>query len=180
MSDEFDNLLNQLDDEDGGFSFVEPKSVESTKISDDLDSLEDSISSASVIRPISTTTEFSISQVQAPITTTDLLDKYGEQLETVTRQILDACRTDRQEAQEVISDLRDRLSNIDGAPPRSLVDGLVKAIEVKSSINQNAIKIMDTNAKFIAASKPKIGTQNNLNISDSTEELKKILGPAVD
>lgn len=103
--------------------------------------------------------------------------KYRDQLDIVTQEVLQACRADRQEAQDVINDLKSRMAaGGGGAPAKALVDGLVKAVEVKASINQNAIRMMDTNAKFLASIKASINTTNNNNLTvSSAEELRKIL-----
>jgi hypothetical protein len=100
--------------------------------------------------------------------------KFKEQLETVTDEVLDACRADRQETQDVINLMRNKIDNAAGDPPRMYVDGLVKAVEVKSNINQTAVKIIEANAKVLASLKPSIKTQNNTLVTGSVE-LENIL-----
>lgn len=103
------------------------------------------------------------------------LSRYQTQLDEVTAYILSACKSDREEAQEVIDDLRRRLNNISGEtgpPPKALVEGIVNAVSVKSSINSNAIRIMETNTKFLAATKSRLMHKTT---STSSEELTRLL-----
>jgi hypothetical protein len=215
MTDEFEKLLSQLDDDDdaevtpapisnpepasepkaspekkkrkepvASEDFIETEKIREVKV-DDLDELESGVEVASVIRPLDkdvTTAETTAPQTNAaPNDSTERINKYAEQLEIVTNEILTACRADRTEVQKLIDNFSDRLEHFtDGPPPKSLIDGLVQAVEVKSGINLNAIKIMDTNAKFISATKSTSNTQNNLNIGGSAEELRKILGSSAD
>ncbi len=146
---------------------------------DPLDDLEDiNDDSSAVMRPSVSIIENLDNKPIAPAVLPVDIESYKEQLNVVTQEVLDACRSDRQEAQLVISDLQNRMSAVpvNAAPSKALVDGLVKAIEVKASINQNAIKIMDTNAKFLASIKANL----NFNFGDkgsstSAEELNRIL-----
>lgn len=101
----------------------------------------------------------------------ELLD-YKNKLEEVTEYVLQACKSDREEAQAVLDDLRSRLDQISGPAPKSLVEGIVGIVSVKSAINSNAIKIMDANTKFIVATKTKL-TQKTVNTS--SEELTRLL-----
>jgi hypothetical protein len=107
---------------------------------------------------------------------TDVL-KYLEKMDEVADEVLISCRNDRQEAQDVINMLRlqcDEAHNKDRPPARMYVDGLVKAVEVKASINGNAVKVMEGVAKMIAATKAGVNIQNN-NLSVSGSELDDIL-----
>lgn len=102
---------------------------------------------------------------------------YLEKMDEVADEILQACRSDRQEAQDVINMLRgqcDTAHNKGGQPSRMYVDGLVKAVEVKANINGNAVKAMEGVSKMIAATKAATNVQNN-NIQMSGAELDEIL-----
>jgi len=64
-------------------------------------------------------------------------------------------------------------------PARMYIDGLVKAVEVKANINQNAIKMMEANSKMIASMKPGSGTTINNNLQVNNSELDEILNNPV-
>lgn len=108
------------------------------------------------------------------------LNKYLVRLDGVTDEILDACRSDRQEAQEVINMFR---REIEGAAnknqvPRMYVDGLVKAVEVKANINMTAVKMMEANAKMLASTKATTNIQvnsQNVNVASNDQDLERIL-----
>ncbi len=90
--------------------------------------------------------------------------KYFDRLDGVTDEILNACRSDRQETQDVISMLRHEIEqslNQNKDPARMFVDGLVKAIEVKANINMTAVKMMEANSKMLAAIKASTNVQVN-------------------
>lgn len=95
------------------------------------------------------------------------LAEYKQKLDALTEEVLNSCRNDRREAQDVINLLRERIEDSPGHPPRMYVDGLVKAVEVKANISQNAIKMMETNIKFLSSTKPAI--QMNQGIITGTD-----------
>lgn len=199
LDDELQGMLDELDDDNDDLveSTISDQSEGSSQTetvnepentgddnddhADILDSLEEiDDSPAGAIRPVdervvsadevSNTDGFSTQDQELPVD----IESYKEQLDVITNEVIDACRSDRQEAQEVIDDLRGRLNAIPNQAPKALVDGLVKAVEVKAGINQNAIKMMDTNAKFLASIRPMINV-NNSSASINVEELNKIL-----
>lgn len=103
--------------------------------------------------------------------------RYLDKMEGVADEVLQACRSDRQEAQEVINMLRgqcEQAHSRNQPPARMYVDGLVKSVEVKANINTNAVKVMEGVAKMIAATRTGLNIQNN-NVSVSTAELDEIL-----
>lgn len=103
--------------------------------------------------------------------------RYLDKMEGVADEVLQACRSDRQEAQEVINMLRtqcDQAHSKSQPPARMYVDGLVKSVEVKANINTNAVKVMEGVAKMIAATRAGLNINNN-NVSVSTAELDEIL-----
>jgi len=105
------------------------------------------------------------------------LSKYHENLEAVTDEVLKACRSDRQETQDVIDLLRGQIDNATNAntqPQRMWVDGLVKAVEVKANINSTAVKIMEANARMIAATKAGINILNQ-NVQGGQTDLNDVL-----
>lgn len=198
LDDELQGLLNELDEREEDLventiapepEIEKPESIATEEIVDPLDELEDINEDDGdfALRPsdirrmgpdeiaATNTTEQEI-EIIVPQLDVDY-QKYKDQLDVVTQEVLQACRADRQEAQDVINDLKDRMTTLGGgAPPKALVDGLVKAVEVKASINQNAIRMMDTNARFLASIKSSINTTNNNNLNvSSAEELKRIL-----
>jgi len=111
--------------------------------------------------------------------------KISEQLETTTTEVLQACRNDRQETQDVIDQLKGAANQFlngsgqnpgnPGALPRGIIDNLVKALEVKAGINQTAVKMIEANGKLIAAIRPSTVIQNNMNVGTQDEDLKSIL-----
>tara|TARA_R110000868_G_scaffold118613_6_gene314567 strand:- start:14675 stop:15376 length:702 start_codon:yes stop_codon:yes gene_type:complete len=92
------------------------------------------------------------------------ISRYLEKMDEVSEEVLQACRSDRAEAQDVINMLRaqcDAAHSKNVFPARMYVDGLVKAVEVKANINTNAVKVMEGVAKMIAATKAGTNIQNN-------------------
>lgn len=183
IDEDLQGLFDELDKADEGVADIilspeVPVKTAGTVI-DKLDELEDiEVVQDHVMRPTDIRKGVK-HEIVAETKQTSSLDldtkKYKEQLDVVTTEVLQACRADRQEAQDVINDLKNRMAAVGGAPPKALVDGLVKAVEVKANINGNAIRMMDTNAKFLAALKTINNITNNLNLSASSEELRKIL-----
>lgn len=105
------------------------------------------------------------------------ITKYHERLDEVTDEILKACRSDRQEAQDVIELLRlqiDDAINKSQSPQRMWVDGLVKAVEVKAGINATAVKIVEANAKMLAATRAGVNILNQ-NVNTGSEDLEEVL-----
>lgn len=109
------------------------------------------------------------------------INKYLDRLDGVTEEVLNACRADRQEAQDVIlllrSQINDAITN-NKQPSRMWVDGLVKAVEVKSTVNMTAVKIIEANAKILAATKAGSTIQvnnNNVTVAGGDKDLEKIL-----
>jgi len=185
--DELQDLLYQLDGEDVVTQIEdelrefadEPHELE-LEIESDLEVESDlDLGPEITLRPVD------IRQVQESITSTveeairPIIDvvKYHERLDQVTTEVLTACRADRQEAQDVIDLLRlqidDSISK-SHAPQRMWVDGLVKAVEVKAGINATAVKIIEANAKMLAATRAGINILNQ-NIQSDTQDLEDVL-----
>jgi len=106
-------------------------------------------------------------------------EKFKKDIETVTDEVLEAYRADRQEAQDVINLLRNKIDDTPGDPPRMYIDGLVKIVEVKASISTNAIKMIEANAKVLASTKSKIGQQNNTLINGANLDLEGVLNQPI-
>jgi hypothetical protein len=108
------------------------------------------------------------------------IKKYLNKLDTVTDSILESCNADRLEAQDIINMYR---REIDSAitnsrqPQRMFVDGLVKALEVKSNVNMTAVKALEATAKMIATTKAGSSVQvNNLNVGPgNSSDLESVL-----
>jgi hypothetical protein len=188
MDDDLQSLLNQLDIDGSDVDVTPPAS---NKPSDEK--VENEVEQTSPEKPndqatvtsitVDTPTTTGVSEVQE-VADTDVVNhtkKYLTKLDDVTDEILTACRSDRQEAQEVIilykSQIEDALtSNRD--PQRMYVDGLVQAVEVKSNINLTMVKIMEANAKMLASLKAgsSLNIKNNINVASSNDkELENIL-----
>jgi hypothetical protein len=109
------------------------------------------------------------------------IGKYLRRLDDVTEDVLGACKADRREAQELINILKEQVeASIAGGVKLStgIVESLVKAIEVKSNINTTAVKMIEANAKTIAATKSSINIQQNTIASAAgfdSSTLEKIL-----
>ena len=110
------------------------------------------------------------------------INKYLDRLDGVTDEVLNACRADRQEAQDVILLLRGQINDAitnNKQPSRMWVDGLVKAVEVKSLVNMTAVKIIEANAKILAATKATSTNvqvnNNNVTVAGNDKDLEKIL-----
>lgn len=128
----------------------------------------------SIIKPVI------ISEPDQDLTPTQ---KYLEKLDGVTEEVLSACRSDRQEAQDLIQTLRAEMDTmLARSQPlsKTLVDGIVKAVEVKANINMTAVKMMEANAKMLAATKAAVPTvqlnQQNIGVQGGTDtDLERIL-----
>jgi hypothetical protein len=84
------------------------------------------------------------------------LRKQFEQMDSVAEEILLATRADRQETEDIINVLKteiDKAVNNNQVPNRGYLDNIVKALEVKASINMTAVKAMEAKAKLLAATK---------------------------
>lgn len=164
IDDDLKDLLDQLDN---------PVVDESLRTSDGAAQV-----SKDVLRPVD---EIRVINNEMPSSTGDppVVDiaRYLDKMEGVADEVLQACRSDRQEAQEVINMLRNQCDVAHGRnqpPARMYVDGLVKSVEVKANINTNAVKVMEGVAKMIAATRAGLNIQNN-NVSVSSAELDEIL-----
>jgi hypothetical protein len=92
-----------------------------------------------------------------------------EQMDAVTDEVLQAARADRQEAQDVITLCRleiDKSINSNHNPARMFVDNLVKALEVKTTVNMTVVKIMEAKSKLLAATKAAATINNNTQVNN--------------
>ena len=110
--------------------------------------------------------------------------KYLRQLDDVTIEVLDACRSDRQDAQDIIAMLKGQIEisiQQGKSPSKTFVDGLVKAVEVKTNVNTTVVKMMEANAKMLAAMKISSGTNVQINnvtasgVTETDQSLERIL-----
>ena len=111
------------------------------------------------------------------------LHKYLNRLDGVTDEILAACRADRQEAQDMINMIRHQIEdslNQNRPPSRMYIDGMVKAVEVKANINMTAVKMIEANAKMLAATKAtsNVLVSNNVSVGGDLD-LEKILSEPI-
>jgi len=186
MSDEFDDvldedlqdLLDELDETDDAVDQM----MEELDQQPDTEEPEESDDDEEVLRPVDIR---ELDVITAPIESAPVVPeapsvdvmKYHDRLDQVTTEVLAACRADRQEAQDVIDLLRlqiDDAVNKSQAPSRMWVDGLVKAVEVKAGINATAVKIIEANAKMLAATRAGVNILNQ-NIQTGTEDLEDVL-----
>ena len=194
IDDDLKELLYQLDDADiqpepDQYLHQEPEQDSPSITADSIDSSEaepsDSdalpeLNKTKALRPVEDNRRYESEHLK-----TELVDqepvvdiaRYLDKMEGVADEVLQACRSDRQEAQEVINMLRsqcDQAHSKNQPPARMYVDGLVKSVEVKANINTNAVKVMEGVAKMIAATRAGLNINNN-NVSFSTAELDEIL-----
>lgn len=84
----------------------------------------------------------------------DKLDNYVvdllESFKDTDEKILKHFTEDRKEIQDVITHLRSRVFS-ENNPQRVYVEMLVQALKIKSETNANAIKLLDSKAKLLAA-----------------------------
>ena len=188
-NDELQDLLDQLDDEEDVVEQItdeidritedEAESIESESIADESDEEIDS-SIECALQPIDTRQIEEISTAiaaETPVAPAIDVVKYHERLDQVTIEVLTACRADRQETQDVIDLMRlqiDDAVNKSQSPSRMWVDGLVKAVEVKAGINATAVKIIEANAKMLAATKAGVNILNQ-NVNTGSQDLEDIL-----
>lgn len=190
MSDELDDvldedlqeLLDELDEtEDAVDQMMEELDQQEDETDDGSEEFEE-LPDEEILRPVDireldvVTTPME-SVPSAPAAPTVDVVKYHDRLDQVTTEVLAACRADRQEAQDVIDLLRlqiDDAVNKSQAPQRMWVDGLVKAVEVKAGINATAVKIIEANAKMLAATRAGVNILNQ-NIQTGTEDLEDVL-----
>ncbi len=147
--------------------------------------VEDLKPSEAVLTPVSDLVPVDVRSVEDQGTKSDELiqpsgvdlSKYLSKLDDVTDSVLSACAADRKETQGVINIYRTAIDNaIDSGedPSRMWVDGLVKAVEVKASINNTAVKVMEATAKMLAATKSGISINQQFNgptnLSDILDE----------
>lgn len=185
LDEELQDLLSELDEVD---RVEEPKAEEPVDESkDELEKIAARAGQTVALRPIDelaeikdqrrfdgteTVTHTEIAEESAPA-----INVYLEKIDSVADEVLEACRADRQEAQDVINMLRQQCDDAhrrNSLPARMYIDGLVKAVEVKANINTNAVKSMEAVAKMIAATKAGISVNNN-NVNVSGAELDEIL-----
>lgn len=181
LDEELQDLLSELEKQD------EPKDPEPDEVDTTIEQINARAGESVALRPIDELTEIKDQRrfdgtetitaepsVQEPSVNVNI---YLEKIDGVAEEVLQACRSDRQEAQDVINMLRnqcDQAHQRSQLPARMYIDGLVKAVEVKASINTNAVKAMEAVAKMIAATKAGIMVNNN-NLQVSGSELDEIL-----
>jgi hypothetical protein len=124
------------------------------------------------VRRVGMTPVAKLDATPAPIAEPPIVDvrKQFEQMDHVVDEILQGVRADRQEAQDTITLIRNEIDKaIHGGhnPSRMYVDNLVKALEVKTTINMTAVKAMEAKAKLLAATKAGIVVQNNNQVNNA-------------
>lgn len=105
---------------------------------------------------------------------------YHKMMDSVTDDVLTACKKDRAEIQEVVDLMFGEIRNDQEAgrnPSRGYTDNLTKLLEVKANVNMIAVKMMEANAKMLSATKAGAVTvnNNNMNLATGDDYLKKIL-----
>jgi hypothetical protein len=195
LDDDLRDLLDQLDEEDDFLPTEEE--IAEVQSEDEIEIPEEDETEDQVINVVKTGDEVALRPIDelaeirdqrrfdgTEYTVSETVEeekveigKYLDKMNEVADEVLQACRSDRQEAQDVINMLRsqcDTAHNKNTQPSRMYIDGLVKAVEVKANINTNAVKVMEGVAKMIAATKAGVNIQNN-SLQVSGAELDEIL-----
>jgi len=190
--DELQSLLDQLDNDEDVVDQIEDEisrviedeadviESESTVVESDDSENIDLEPAECALQPVDTRQIEEISTTivaEVPVVPTVDVVKYHERLDQVTTEVLAACRADRQETQDVIDLMRlqiDDAVNKSQSPSRMWVDGLVKAVEVKAGINATAVKIIEANAKMLAATKAGVNILNQ-NVNTGSQDLEDVL-----
>ena len=114
------------------------------------------------------------------------LKKMFDRMEDVTENVLDCAKNDRAQAEAAILMMQDAIETAHSQnkpASKTYVEGLIKAIEVKASINTTVVKIMEANAKMFAATKSGLQlniNNNNSNSTVSSDELVNLLNTPLD
>lgn len=183
VDEELQDLISELEKVDA----QDDAKLERSESDEELDRIAARAGQATALRPIDELAEIkdqrrfdgteTTTVTEIPDESVQSVNIYLEKIDSVADEVLQACRADRQEAQDVINMLRkqcDDAHNRNTIPARMYIDGLVKAVEVKANINTNAVKSMEAVAKMIAATKAGISVNNN-NVNVSSFELDEIL-----
>lgn len=157
-------------------------------MSDDLDSLLKSLDDAEVpalqagdaVVPEKVVVNLDNEPTDMAVSAEPVIDiaKKMAQLDSVTQDVLASCKADREQTQQAIDIIRTEINKKiaeDRSPSSTYMEVLIKAIEVKSGINQIAVKMMEANAKMISSTKAG-GTSvnvNNLNSQSLADVLSK-------
>lgn len=93
--------------------------------------------------------------------------KFGQ----LTEELMDNYRSDREEIQEVIDHLKNKVYS-DPKPKSYFVEGLVTSIKVKSDTNANFIKMLDSFVKLVSTGKSELFAKK---VDFGTSDLAKLL-----
>lgn len=112
------------------------------------------------------------------------LQKIFADYEKMSDEVCKDCRSDRAEIQDYINilmaSLKIQQGQGTGKIDRGILDNLVKALEVKTRVNELAIRTRDTAAKLVSAAKGTINIMNQNNNISSGDGLEQILEDPVD
>jgi hypothetical protein len=177
--DELQQLLNQLDENDGFVADAmeaeaepkngKPKEPQFAKPEVTLQPADDLV--AKDARKFDDTRDLTQAEEEVPVGSIQI-QKYLDRLDDVTAEVLSGYRSDRQETQEVIDLCKkaiDDAKKLSTPPGRMWVDGLVKAVEIKAGISTNAIKMIEANAKMLAATKAGTVLNQQINLMGDQE-----------
>lgn len=176
IDDEVDKLLGLIDKADEQPATAEPVKAKAQSVpSEALKPIEHTI------KPIHATPAATI----VPEGPTVDLRRMFDRMENVTENVLECARNDRAQTESAILMMQEAIEAAHslGKPAgKTYVEGLIKAIEVKASINTTVVKMMEANAKMFAATKS--GLQLNINNSNtstvSSDELVNLLNTPLD
>ncbi len=178
IDDEVDKLLGLIDKAEEKPAEPEPPRAEEAQnvASEALKPIEQPIKS------LDATPQQTQSPPEGP--TVDLRRMF-DRMEDVTQNVLECARNDRAQAESAILMMQEAIEtahSLSKPASKTYVEGLIKAIEVKASINTTVVKIMEANAKMFAATKS--GLQLNINNSNnstvSSDDLVNLLNTPLD
>jgi hypothetical protein len=137
------------------------------------------LAKAEVVSPVAPTVQDQMAKAMA---------KTLADFDEASAEILGNYRSDQAQLQDAIDYLRDvvrgqQVVNGNGSVPGVYVEGWIKACEVKASLGQTVVKLLDSKTRLIGATKAAqqiaIINQNNTGDGDSTD-LKKLLSQDVE
>ena len=177
LDDEMKSLIEQLDNEDDVSQKIEgdtspPLELTPTIGEKPAESFRETPAAETLVPQDVRKLDLTFKKTEAEVITAPPeppivdLRKQFQQMDEMNEEILQAARADRQEVQDVINVYKNEIDKAVAAnavPSRGYLDNIVKALEVKATVNMTAIKAMEVKVKMLAATKAgvSVNVQNN-------------------
>lgn len=139
------------------------------EIDDLLDGLDDAIETQ--IEPVERGIMSVSNEADTPVID---VREHVQRAGAISDEILISWRSDRCEAQGAANFIKDIIDPIIASgerPPAALIEQYVRALEVKASTNQTAVKCLDGISKLLAATKQGVQINNNTLITGNNHDL---------